>query len=217
MATYMNQYPDEKMLKKCRAILIPGSKGHLYNPTKHLIETEKWILEFSEDQRFKHVKILGICFGHQIIAKAFGATVQRRRGQGVEYVEEVQVKNEFWGLPFVKKSGIEYSDRINVLEFHFDEVKNLPTDIFTNYGFSESCEHEIFVSKDQRIMGMQGHPEYSVDYFFFRILRDYPHKNEEELSRHIEQYRKYCYHKASLNDYLFRYVCYSFLKEESVL
>lgn len=94
--------------------------------------------------------ILGICLGHQIIAKKFGGVV--KQGVSGEYAEvEITVKEEndlFKGL----------GDKLTVWESHRDEVVSIPNEL-TCLASSRVCEIEALKHTERRIYGVQFHPE----------------------------------------------------------
>lgn len=94
--------------------------------------------------------ILGICFGHQLIAHLFNGKVEK--GTSGEYgISEIQIDKDhdlFKGIP----------QKIKVWESHFDEVKELP-DEFEILAHSQTCEIEAFAHKTKRLYGVQFHPE----------------------------------------------------------
>jgi len=94
--------------------------------------------------------ILGICFGHQLIAHLFGGEV--KKGASGEYgISQIQIdKNHdlFNGVP----------KQIKVWESHFDEVKSLPQE-FEILAHSDTCEIEAFAHKTKPLYGVQFHPE----------------------------------------------------------
>ena len=60
-----------------KAIIIPGSPSSVTDMQK-----TPWIINLTEFIRkvytnFKHIKILGICFGHQVVAQALGGEVEK--------------------------------------------------------------------------------------------------------------------------------------------
>ncbi|MEM4541509.1 MAG: GMP synthase subunit A [Archaeoglobaceae archaeon] len=96
------------------------------------------------------IPILGICLGHQLIAKYFGGVVDR--GNKAEYslveVEIIEENEIFKGLP----------KRLRVWASHMDEVKKLP-ESFELLARSEFCEVEAMRHKSLPIYGIQFHPE----------------------------------------------------------
>ena len=97
-----------------------------------------------------NVPILGICLGHQLIARHFGGKVGR--GEKAEYsLVEVEILEEddiFKGLP----------KRLKVWESHMDEVKSLPGS-FELLARSDFCPIEAMRHRELPIYGVQFHPE----------------------------------------------------------
>lgn len=108
--------------------------------------------------------VLGICLGHQIIAKAFGGEV--RRGESGEYaaveIEVVEEDDLFKGLP----------RKLTVWESHRDEVSKLPGD-FVLLASSEVCGVEAMKHKKKSVYGVQFHPEVHHTPNGFEILRNF--------------------------------------------
>ena len=96
------------------------------------------------------VPILGICYGHQMIADVWGAKVEK--GKSAEYgVSEITVDNEdviLKGLPEKFKAWVS----------HFDEVKELPEG-FEALAHSETCGIEAMRHKERPVFAIQFHPE----------------------------------------------------------
>ena len=94
--------------------------------------------------------ILGICYGHQMIAYLYGGKVEK--GSSAEYgLGKVDITGEndiFKGVP----------KEINVWVSHFDEIKELPEG-FVSLANSEICKVEAMKHKEKKIYGVQFHPE----------------------------------------------------------
>ena len=94
--------------------------------------------------------ILGICFGHQLIAHLFGGDVQK--GISGEYgISQVHIDKSHPLFSQVPNS-------IKVWESHFDEVKELPKE-FEVLAHSDTCKIESFAHRTKPIYGVQFHPE----------------------------------------------------------
>jgi len=94
--------------------------------------------------------ILGICYGHQLIAYLYGGKVEK--GSSAEYgLGKVTITDEndiFKGVP----------KEINVWISHFDEIKELPEG-FISLANSETCKVEAMKHNEKKIYGVQFHPE----------------------------------------------------------
>lgn len=96
------------------------------------------------------IPILGICLGHQLIAKAYGGEVTTSDTESYAQVK-IDIKNDenlFEGL----------APEIDVWSSHKDEVKTIP-DEFEILASSNLCDVESFKHKDKDVYGIQFHPE----------------------------------------------------------
>ncbi|MDG6954530.1 MAG: gamma-glutamyl-gamma-aminobutyrate hydrolase family protein [Nitrososphaerota archaeon] len=100
--------------------------------------------------------ILGICFGHQLVARAFEAEVVKDRKPVQEMIRTTVLTEDrlFAGLP---KS-------LMLLESRHEVVKSLPAG-FTLLAKSATSAIAAMKSRSRPIYGVQFHPErYSVDH-----------------------------------------------------
>jgi GMP synthase (glutamine-hydrolysing) len=97
------------------------------------------------------VPFVGICFGHQLIAKALGGSVVKAdRGWGVG-VQEVTVSKEL-GL----------GDSYRVLTSYQDQVSTVPPG-GRILGWNQHCPVSV-MGVGHTILGIQGHPEFEAAY-----------------------------------------------------
>lgn len=121
--------------------LITGSKYGAYEDLPFIPPLEDFIREcYAAD-----VPQVGICFGHQIIAKALGGKVEKFKGG--------------WsiGRTVYDWNGAE----VSLNAWHQDQVTDAPADATTT-ATSDFCKHAAFAYKG-RAMSVQPHPEFNPD------------------------------------------------------
>ena len=104
------------------------------------------------EEYIKHfdIPILGICLGHQLIAKAYGGEVETAE---TESYAQVKINiNEDKGL----FKGL--APEMDVWSSHKDEVKTILQD-FEILASSNLCDIESFKHKSKDVYGIQFHPE----------------------------------------------------------
>lgn len=108
--------------------------------------------------------IFGICVGAQFIALHYGGEV----GPG-DHPEFGKTEVNFSQTEGILK-GIPA--KIIAWENHNDEIKKLPAD-FNLYGYSRYCRVQAFGHKNQRIYGVQFHPEVENTQFGKDIFKNF--------------------------------------------
>ena len=123
------------------------------NPIGLILGGGPWIEGAGLSEEYiKHfdIPILGICLGHQLIAKAYGGEVNTSETESYAQVK-IDIKNDenlFEGL----------APEIDVWSSHKDEVKTVPEE-FEVLASSNLCDVESFKHKDKDVYGIQFHPE----------------------------------------------------------
>jgi len=143
------QMPESAI--ECDGWLITGSRHGVY-------ENLPWMLDLQDFIRSLHearIPLVGICFGHQIIAKALGGEVVKSdKGWGVGVhaydIDEPQ--------PWMEAS----SKNIRIYAFHQDQVTTLPPQAKV-YSSSAFCPYAGLTYGDS-IISMQAHPEFEEEY-----------------------------------------------------
>lgn len=133
------------------AWLITGSKHSVYEdlPWVHAL------LDFIRQVDAAGGVMVGICFGHQALAHALGGRTSRsERGWGVGIHPAEITQHRPW---------MEPDDReVRLLMTHQDQVVDVP-ERASVLGCSAHCEVSMF-EIDGRMLGIQGHPEFSAAY-----------------------------------------------------
>lgn len=156
-----NQFP--KSFDDCDAYLITGSKKSVYETIDWIDTLAQWLIDADKVNK----KLVGICFGHQLLAQTFGGeTAKASNGWGVGLNAYNVLSRKIWMNRGETEAQddllIESPDTVFLLASHQDQVLKLPeaAELLMS---SEFCPNAAFTIGDN-ILGIQGHPEFSVDY-----------------------------------------------------
>ena len=143
------EYPQH--IHDCDAYLITGSKSSCYEDIQWIHRLKQFVVDCHQQEK----KLLGICFGHQLIAHALGGWVQKYdKGWGIGIARSMVTHMPHWLKP--------EQQQFNLLVSHQDQVTRLPPEaslVVTN----EFCANSGF-RINHSILTFQGHPEFSHDY-----------------------------------------------------
>ena len=159
-STVYGELPSEKDLDTFTGFFISGSP---LLPNEDL----KWINDLKTFIRraFQHPakpRIVGVCFGHQVIASALGGKVTSSPSKKfVLQIEKIKAKEHFrFQGHKAFRELFESHDSLRLLESHRDFVEILPAKALS-LASSATCEHEM-VQFTENIFGIQAHPEFNV-------------------------------------------------------
>ncbi|QRV78518.1 class I glutamine amidotransferase-like protein [Ceratobasidium sp. AG-Ba] len=155
-------YPDDNKLSTYDGVLITGSAASAYAPLPWIPPLLEFIARVAKE--FSNIRILGICFGHQVVARAFGGVcVPNEKGW------EVGVYNVLLNSLGVEIFG---QKEIRIHQMHRDHVPatSSPPD-FEIIGTTPACANQGMVLrypnsnpsdglKGIHILTVQGHPEF---------------------------------------------------------
>ena len=143
--------PKPADVQQYAGILISGSAACVTAPEPWMDGLVDFILEAS----VAHVPLLGICFGHQIIAHAiYGPGSVRKSATPEIGWTDIRVTSED---PLL--AGLEGG--FNTFESHFDEV--VPAAGMTVFASSERCAVQAYRVADKPIWGVQFHAEMTME------------------------------------------------------
>jgi GMP synthase-like glutamine amidotransferase len=143
------EYPAA--LDECDAYLITGSRESVYDDQPWIHRLGEFVRQLDEAQH----KLVGICFGHQLIAHVLGGETRAADVGWAVGVQETRVLTPAeWMLP--------YRERFGLLSSHKDQVVKLP-DRAELFAATPTCPNSGFTIGDH-ILTFQGHPEFSKGY-----------------------------------------------------
>lgn len=134
-----NETPPAEVARGCRGIILGGG------PTLDRAGLASAYLDLD-------LPVLGICLGLHIMATARGGAVRQGASGGFGAVE-VEIFE-----PNALLRG--YPDHMSVWASHADEVSVIPEG-FVRLAGSDICSVEAMASPDERLYGVQWHPEVS--------------------------------------------------------
>ncbi|WP_311567349.1 glutamine amidotransferase-related protein [Photobacterium arenosum] len=116
------------------------------------------LLAFVQALHARKKKLVGICFGHQLIAKALGGEViQAPQGWGIGVATHA-----LHALPAGVTENAAFPSDLSLLVSHQDQVVRLPDDTAVLAG-SDFCPYYM-LQVGEHFLGIQGHPEFSKAY-----------------------------------------------------
>lgn len=143
------EYPAD--LDECDGYITTGSRHGVNDGLAWVDELENFVRRLHQAGK----KYVGICFGHQLLAKALGGRVERSErgwGCGVSFNQITQQQN--WMEPF--------QPELDLVVSHQDQVTLLPEGSQV-LAASQFCPYYM-IQIGENMLGIQGHPEFSRAY-----------------------------------------------------
>lgn len=166
-------FPDA--LDDCDAYLITGSPCSVY-------DTYPWIKDFENfiHHAFSAAKpLVGICFGHQLIAQTLGGKVQLAEQGWTLGLYDIEIASERdWMTGGASTHPLYFINQ--------DQVVRLPPDAEL-LASSATCPNAMYVIGD-RLFSLQAHPEQPLEsmHTFTQLLVDKYHV-DDDTARHARE------------------------------
>ncbi|PSS02781.1 Gamma-glutamyl peptidase [Actinidia chinensis var. chinensis] len=155
------EFPDDDAIGGYEGFVITGSCSDAH-------ANDLWIcrlLNLLKRLDSMKKKVLGICFGHQMLGRALGGKVGRAITGwdiGIRTVHFSPSSSKLF-------ASLKMPKMLSVIECHQDEVWELPPKVEV-VAWSNKAGIEMFRYGDH-VMGIQGHPEYTKDILLHLVDR----------------------------------------------
>ncbi|MDD3052101.1 MAG: gamma-glutamyl-gamma-aminobutyrate hydrolase family protein [Candidatus Cloacimonetes bacterium] len=161
--THLDNISGLKDFTKFTHLLISGSELSAAVTNKYDSELYRIIEYFLENKK----SILGICYGHQMLAKTILGSYACQKAQTPEFG---------WRKVHIESNALFKGISMPIFAHsHFDEVVNLNED-FSVIASTENCPCQAFQYKNLPVWGIQFHPEMTFKHgsrMFEKNLHDY--------------------------------------------
>lgn len=142
----------------CDAYVATGSRHSAYDKLEWIDQLKAFLVQLKEEA----IPYIGICFGHQIMAEAFGGKVEKApSGWGVGILPLRLLEAPAWMAPSANEISLHY--------MHQDQV-NVPPPGARILASSDHCPVAA-MSLGTTMIGIQAHPEFGAEYSE-ALLRD---------------------------------------------
>ena len=131
------------LLKNYDSIILSGRRKN----EKKINEINSKIISYSIQN---NIKLLGICYGAEILALTLGGTIRKSLPQKGNQT-----------IMVIKNNPIS-TGSLDVFESHGFEISKLPNELI-QLAESNNCKYEIIKHETKPIFGTQFHPEMSKD------------------------------------------------------
>ena len=148
-------------------VIITGSNAMVTDDLPWSLSTERWL----QDAARESIPILGICYGHQLLARALGGSVGCHRGGGELGMAAISLTQAGREDPLLGVLPASFRSPV----IHTQTVTALPPDCRVLAKNDSEDGHGLAFG--DRLWGIQFHPEFSGDY-----MRLYLNLHREELT-----------------------------------
>jgi len=186
-----DEFPTETQLQEISGFVITGSPSDAHSNEPWVVKLRNYCNQLYTE---KSHKMMGFCFGHQLLAIAINGKSGRAKSgweiglRTLQFTSQARDKIPALHKTILKNKENDNNDdlkcndmdenkpiELNLYEFHQDQVYELPSNA-TILASSKYCPIEMFEA-DNVILGIQGHPEFNKEYYHDALLVPYLDSN----------------------------------------
>ncbi|KAK7202797.1 class I glutamine amidotransferase-like protein [Myxozyma melibiosi] len=149
-------YPAK--IEEFDGMLITGSRANAYDDDKWILDLAAFIRKIFNSST---VRLIGICFGHQIIARALGGTVAPNPAGWEVSVTTLTLDDAGIGALIFPDIAQSTGGLLRIQEMHSDHVTVLPKGVHVFASSPKSPVQGMYVPR--KILTFQGHPEFNAE------------------------------------------------------
>ncbi len=138
-----NEFPES--INSADAWLLTGSKHGVYEEHIWMEPLENFV----RDAYAADIPLVGICFGHQLLAQALGGKVEKFDGGWATGRMQYSMNESILG-----------TDEAALLAWHQDQIVELPPEAKV-IGSNEFCQYAALAYGDNKALSLQPHPEFN--------------------------------------------------------
>jgi len=167
--------PTDATLQSFDAVVLSGSEQSAMSEAPWMLEVEALLRAAAARRQ----RVLAVCFGAQLLAKALGGTVEKavvglevgatKVDVDLDALRRHEPRRSTWAADFAAPS-------FHIAQYHEDEITELPPGA-DRLGSSARCRNEMYAVEDFAL-ALQGHPEMS-DAFMRHVLEVYRGRDDK--------------------------------------
>ncbi|CAK9137863.1 unnamed protein product [Ilex paraguariensis] len=196
------EFPTTSELQDYDGFIISGSSFDAYG-------NDYWVLKLCfllKSVVAMKKKVLGICFGHQVLCRALGGRVGKAYSGWDLGLRKVRIVKDLFPCGVLDELT-EVPQALSIIECHQDEVWEVPVGAEV-VAESDKTGVEMFIMANH-VLGIQGHPEYTKDILnniIDRLLRN------ESIERSFAENAKLKVQMGEPDRKCWEKICRGFLK-----
>lgn len=172
--------PDDRF----HAFLVTGSFSSAYDQVPWIKKLRHFLKHSYETS---DTPLIGICFGHQILAQALGGLSNSCKNGPEVGLSTFRLNPAAKNLPLFAQQ-LKQLQQINLMAIHSDEVVELPPRAIS-LGSNDHCLYQGMILPC-KVLSFQGHPEFSVKPEVFEAILTHVSRFPEDIrSKALEDLR----------------------------